>query len=60
MTNFRAGVSGRCWRLEAWIRNAFDEAYIPVAFQPSPTDPSAFVGENGAPRTFGVTLSWTP
>ncbi len=60
LTNFRAGISGRCWRLEAWIRNAFDEAYVPVAFQPSPYDPSVFVGENGAPRTYGITLSLTP
>ncbi len=60
LANFRAGISGRCWRLEAWIRNAFDESYIPVAFQPSPLDPSIFVGESGAPRTYGITLSVTP
>ena len=60
LANFRAGISGRWWRLEAWIRNAFDESYVPVAFQPSPLDPSVFVGESGAPRTYGITLSVTP
>ena len=57
LANFRLGVSGDHWRLEAWIRNAFDEEYVPVAFQPNPTDPTTFVGESGAPRTFGLTLS---
>ena len=60
LANFRAGISGRWWRLEAWVRNAFDESYVPVAFQPSPLDPSVFVGESGAPRTYGITLSVTP
>ena len=60
LANFRAGISGRWWRLEAWVRNAFDESCIPVAFQPSPLDPSVFVGESGAPRTYGITLIVTP
>lgn len=50
-------MSGDHWRLEAWVRNAFDEEYVPVAFQPNPMDPKTFVGESGAPRTFGLTLS---
>ena len=44
------------FELALWIRNAFDEAYIPVAFQASPFDPTVFVGETGAPQTFGATL----
>jgi iron complex outermembrane receptor protein len=56
VASFRVGVGGESWRLDAWIRNAFDESYVPVAFQPNPADPSAFVGESGAPRTFGCTL----
>jgi len=57
LANFRAGVGGEHWRLEAWVRNAFDESYVPVAFQPNPADPSAFIGESGAPRTVGLTLN---
>ena len=59
LANFRAGIGGDTWRVEGWIRNAFDDEYVPVAFQPSPADPTVFVGESGAPRTFGVTLSLT-
>ncbi len=32
LTNFRAGARGRFVFAEAWIRNAFDTRYIPVAF----------------------------
>ena len=39
---------------EGWIQNAFDTTYIPVAFAYGPLAPSGFIGENGAPRTFGV------
>jgi outer membrane receptor protein involved in Fe transport len=38
---------------EAWVRNAFDTRYIPVAFAYENFAPSGFVGENGPPRTFG-------
>ena len=55
--DFRAGIEQPHWRLEAWMRNALDEDYVPVAFQPSPVDPFLFVGESGAPRTFGVSLT---
>jgi outer membrane receptor protein involved in Fe transport len=57
LTHVRLGVQGPRWRFDLWVRNAFDEAYVPVAFQPNPVDPSLFVGENGAPRTFGFTFS---
>jgi len=59
LANFRVGLAGESWRLDVWLRNAFANDYVPVAFQPSPADPSIFVGESGAPRTFGVTLSLT-
>jgi hypothetical protein len=53
--HFRAGVRGRRLFAEAWVRNAFDTRYIPVAF-PYPTfAPSGFIGEMGAPRAFGIT-----
>jgi iron complex outermembrane receptor protein len=57
LANFRLGVSGDHWRLEAWVRNAFDEEYVPLAFQVDPQNPGTFVGECGAPRTFGLTLT---
>jgi iron complex outermembrane recepter protein len=53
LANFRAGVRGRYLFAEGWVRNAFDTAYVPVAFAfPSQ---SGFLGESGRPRTFGIT-----
>ena len=57
LLNLRVGVGGEHWRVECWVRNALDTEYVPVAFQPNPGDPSAFVGESGAPRTFGLTFN---
>ena len=37
-----------------WIRNAFDTRYVPIAFAYPGLAPSGFVGEIGAPRTFGI------
>jgi len=54
LANFRAGVRGRFLFAEAWIRNAFDTRYIPVAFAYGPLAPSGFIGEMGRPRTFGI------
>jgi iron complex outermembrane receptor protein len=59
LTHFRAGVRVRTLFTEAWVRNAFDTHYIPVAFAYSSFAPSGFVGESGAPRTFGVTTGVT-
>jgi hypothetical protein len=57
----RIGVEGASplpftWRLDGWMRNAVDEEYVPLAF-PFPLAPSGYVGESGAPRTFGFTPS---
>jgi iron complex outermembrane receptor protein len=52
LTNFRAGLRVGPVFVEAWIRNAFDRAYVPVAF-PYQT-PSGYLGEPGKPRTFGI------
>ena len=54
LTHVRAGVRGRRLFGEAWIRNAFDTEYIPVAFAFPGLSPSGFLGEMGTPRTFGV------
>jgi iron complex outermembrane receptor protein len=54
LTNLRAGVRGQHAFGEVWVRNAFDTHYIPIAFPYPGLAPSGFVGEMGAPRTFGV------
>ena len=54
VTNFRAGVRGRRLFVEAWTRNAFDTRYVPIAIAFPGLAPSGFLGESGAPRTFGV------
>jgi iron complex outermembrane receptor protein len=59
VTTFRAGVRGRYAFAEAWVKNAFDTRYIPIAFAYGNFAPSGFVGEMGAPRRFGVTVGVT-
>lgn len=54
LANFRAGVRGRRLFAEAWTRNAFDTRYIPIALAFPGLAPSGFLGESGAPRTFGI------
>ncbi len=55
LTNLRAGLRGKRAFGEVWVRNAFDTRYVPVAFQYDPRlAPSGFIGESGAPRTFGA------
>jgi iron complex outermembrane receptor protein len=60
LTNFRGGLRAGSVFAEAWVRNAFDTRYIPVAFPFAPTlAPSGFLGEMGAPRTFGINVGVT-
>jgi iron complex outermembrane receptor protein len=54
LTNLRGGVRGQRGFVEVWVRNAFDTAYVPVAFPYPGLAASGFVGENGAPRTLGI------
>jgi iron complex outermembrane receptor protein len=54
LTNFRAGVRRGALLVEAWVRNAFDTEYIPIAIAAPGLAPSGFIGESGAPRTFGL------
>ena len=54
LANFRGGIRGRYVFAEAWVRNAFDTHYIPIAFAYPGFAPSGYVGESGRPRTFGV------
>ncbi|HJR61308.1 MAG TPA: TonB-dependent receptor [Vicinamibacterales bacterium] len=55
LANLRGGIRGKYLFAEGWIRNAFDSAYVPVAFA-FPLAPSGFLGESGRPRTFGITF----
>ena len=59
IANFRAGLRGKRLFGEAWVRNAFDTHYIPMAFPYPGLAPSGFIGENGAPRTFGMRVGVT-
>ncbi len=59
LANFRGGVRGKYLFAETWIRNAFDTRYVPIAFPYQGFAPSGFVGENGRPRTFGVSTGVT-
>lgn len=55
LANFRAGVRGQHWFVEGWARNAFDETYVSTALAFTPAfAPSGYIGELGAPVTFGV------
>jgi iron complex outermembrane receptor protein len=56
LVNLRAGLRGRLLFGEAWVRNAFDTRYVPVALAYPGFAPSGFVGEPGRPRTFGVSV----
>ena len=58
LVNFRLGAGGDAgnvgWDVAVFLHNAFDEEYVPIAFQANPADPTQFVGQNGAPQTWGV------
>ncbi len=59
LANFRAGARDKRLFGEAWIRNAFDTMYVPIAIPYPGLAPSGFIGENGRPRTFGVSAGIT-
>ncbi len=54
LSNFRGGVRGKYVFGEAWVKNAFDTRYVPIAFAYGSLAPSGYIGEMGRPRTFGV------
>jgi iron complex outermembrane receptor protein len=59
LTNLRATLRSERIVVEAWVRNAFDTFYVPVAFEYQAFAPSGFIGEAGRPRTFGATMGVT-
>jgi iron complex outermembrane receptor protein len=56
IVNVCAGARHKRVFAELWLRNAFDTRYIPIAIPYPGFAPSGFIGENGRPRTFGVSL----
>jgi iron complex outermembrane receptor protein len=55
LTNFRGGVRGKRWFAEGWVDNAFDRHYVPIAIPYLQLGaPSGYIGESGAPRTYGA------
>ena len=55
LADFRAGMRGTHWFVEGWADNAFDTHYVPIAIQYGQLGaPSGYVGESGAPVTFGA------
>jgi len=56
LVNLRAGLRSRWFIAEAWLKNALDTRYVPVAFAYPGLAPSGFLGEPGQPRTYGVSL----
>jgi iron complex outermembrane receptor protein len=56
LVNLRAGARHKRLFGEVWLRNAFDTRYIPIAIPYPGFAPSGFIGENGRPRTLGITI----
>lgn len=60
LTNLKAGLSGKHWRAEVWVRNLFDEYYSQRGFwfgnEPPDFTPKRYV-QAGDPRHFGLTVS---
>jgi iron complex outermembrane receptor protein len=59
IVNLRAGGRHKRFFAELWLRNAFDTHYVPIAIPYAGFAPSGFIGENGRPRTFGISLGVT-
>ncbi|MBM3778873.1 MAG: TonB-dependent receptor [Acidimicrobiia bacterium] len=56
LAELRGGIQGGNLLAEIWVKNAFDARYVPLAFAYPGLAPSGFIGEPGAPRTYGVRL----
>jgi iron complex outermembrane receptor protein len=55
LANFRGGVRLKHWFAEGWVNNAFDAHYVPIAIPYAQLGaPSGYVGESGAPMTYGI------
>ena len=62
LTHLKAGVSGKHWRAEVWVRNLFDRYYSQRGFrfgnEPPDFIPTRYV-QAGDPRHAGVTVTYT-
>jgi len=55
LTNFRGGIRSKHWFAEGWVDNAFDTHYVPIAIPYAQLGaPSGYIGESGAPVTYGI------
>jgi iron complex outermembrane recepter protein len=55
LVNFRGGVHAKHWFAEGWADNAFNANYVPIAIPYAQLGaPSGYIGESGAPMTYGV------
>ncbi|OYW99107.1 MAG: hypothetical protein B7Z12_18670 [Caulobacter vibrioides] len=56
LANFRVGIRRQSWYSEFFLNNAFNTRYVPIAIPyPNPASaPSGYLGESGAPMTFGA------
>jgi iron complex outermembrane receptor protein len=54
LTNLQVGVRGARLFAEGWVRNALAARYVTLALAYAGLAPSGYIGEPGAPRTFGV------
>ena len=58
LVNIRAGARSKYLFGEVFLRNAFQTRYVPIAI-PYQFAQSGFIGENGRPRTFGLSIGVT-
>ncbi len=59
LVNLRLGLVAGTWRVEGWVGNLFDRDYVPLAIpygQDAGGNPF-YVGESGAPRALGMSLT---
>ena len=55
LVNFRGGVRAKHWFAEGWADNAFSARYVPIAIPYAQLGaPSGYIGESGAPVTYGA------
>ena len=55
LVNFRGGVRTKHWFAEGWADNAFNVHYVPIAIPYAQLGaPSGYIGESGAPVTYGA------
>jgi outer membrane receptor protein involved in Fe transport len=62
LTHVKAGITGKNWRAEVWVRNLFDRYYSQRGFrfgnEPPEFNPTRYV-QAGDPRHVGMTVTYT-